>query len=262
MPFAEVNGQRLYYKDSGGDGPPVLLSHGFLMDHEMFAPQVADLSDVYRVITWDERGFGATEFDGQPFTYWDSAGDAFGLLDQLGIERAVFGGMSQGGYLSLRAALLHPDRVRALILIDTQAPPEAPEKVAEYRMMVETWVANGYLEELASVVAGLIIADPDIEPHWKAKWRDWDPARLEAAGGALLDRDDITDRLTELAMPVLLVHGTEDSAIPVSRAREICEAVDDCRGVVEVQGASHASNLTHPDLVNPAIRDFLEGLPA
>lgn len=115
MPFAEVNGQRLRYEDSGGDGPPVIFSHGFLMDREMFAPQFTDLADTYRIITWDERGFGETEFDGEPFTYWDSARDLFGLLDHLGTERAVLGGMSQGGYLSLRAALLHPDRVRALI---------------------------------------------------------------------------------------------------------------------------------------------------
>lgn len=262
MPFADVNGQRIRYEDSGGDGPPVLLSHGFLMDHEMFAPQMADLSDIYRVITWDERGFGETIFDGQPFSYWDSARDAFALLDHLGIERAVLGGMSQGGYLSLRAALLQPDRVRALILIDTQAPPEAPEKIEEYRTMVDTWVANGYLEELGSVVAGLIIGDPDLEPTWTAKWQRWDPARLGPAGTALLDRDDISERLPELAMPVLLVHGTEDSAIPVDRAHEICQAVDDCRGVVEVEGAAHAASLTHPQVVNPAIRSFLEGLPA
>ena len=262
MPFAAVNGQKLYFEDTGGDGPPIVLSHGFLMDHEMFAPQVAALSDVYRVVTWDERGFGATETDGQPFTYWDSARDLFGLLDVLGIERAVLGGMSQGGYLSLRAALLHPDRVRALVLIDTQAPPESPDKIAEYQLMIDTWTEHGYLEELASVVAGLIIADPDLEPAWKAKWAAWDPARLRSAGSALLDRDDISDRLEELAMPVLLVHGTEDSAIPVSRSHEICAAVSDCRGVVEVEGAAHASNLTHPHVVDPAIRSFLEGLPA
>jgi 3-oxoadipate enol-lactonase len=112
------------------------------------------------------------------------------------------------------------------------------------------------------MVAGLIIADPDLEPAWKAKWQRWDPQRLLAAGEALLDRDDITDRLPELAMPVLLVHGAEDAAIPVARAYEICDAVDDCRGVVEVEGAAHASNLTHPHVVNPAIRSFLEGLPA
>jgi 3-oxoadipate enol-lactonase len=262
VPYAEVNGQKLFFEDTGGDGPPIVLSHGFLMDHEMFAPQVAELAEVYRVVTWDERGFGATEFDGEPFSYWDSARDLFGLLDVLGIERAVLGGMSQGGYLSLRAALLHPDRVRALVLIDTQAPPEAPDKIAEYQVMIDTWVEHGYLEELASVVAGLIIGDSVLESTWKDKWKDMDPARLRAAGGALLDRDDISDRLDELAMPVLLVHGTQDSAIPVSRAREICAAVSDCRGIVEVEGGSHASNLTHPDVVNPAIREFLEGLPA
>jgi 3-oxoadipate enol-lactonase len=262
MPYAEVNGQRLHYRDTGGEGPPIVFSHGFLMDQDMFAPQVEELRDVYRVITWDERGFGATGFDGQAFTYWDSARDVFGLLDVLGIERAVLAGMSQGGYLSLRAALLQPDRVRALILIDTQAPPEADDKIAEYREMIATWTEHGYLDELASVVAGLIIGDPEIEPTWKVKWQAWDPARLGPAGGALLDRDDITERLPELAMPVLCIHGSEDAAIPVSRAHEICAAVSDCRGVVEVEGAAHAANLTHPHEVNPAIRTFLEGLPA
>ena len=262
MPFAEVNGQRLYYEDTGGEGPPIVFSHGFLMDRRMFAPQVAALRDTYRVITWDERGFGATEFDGEPFTYWDSARDLFGLLDLLGIERAVLAGMSQGGYLSLRAGLLQPDRVRALVLIDTQAPPELAEKIAEYRVMIDTWVTHGYLEELAATVAGLIIGDAELESEWKSIWQDWDHTNLKAAGSALLDRDDISDRLVELAMPVLLVHGTEDAAIPVSRAHEICAAVEDCRGVVEVEGAAHASNLTHPQVVNPEIRRFLEGLPA
>ncbi len=74
MPHAAINGQQIYFEDSGGDGAPVVLAHGFLMDHEMFAPQVAALTAAgYRTITWDERGFGLTEFDGQPFTYWDSA---------------------------------------------------------------------------------------------------------------------------------------------------------------------------------------------
>jgi 3-oxoadipate enol-lactonase len=262
VPYAEVNGQRLYVEDTGGEGPPIVFSHGFLMDHEMFAPQVAELSDVYRVITWDARGFGATEFDGQPFTYWDAARDLFAMLDLLGIERAVLAGMSQGGYLSLRAALLQPDRVRALVLIDTQAPRETDEKTAEYGEMIDTWVAHGYLEELASGVADAILGDPALAERWKAKWRGMDHTRLAAAKGALLDRDDISDRLDELAMPVLCIHGTQDAAIPVSRAHEICAAVSDCRGVVEVEGAAHAASLTHPDVVNPAFRAFLEGLPA
>jgi 3-oxoadipate enol-lactonase len=260
--FAEVNGQRLRYEDTGGDGPPVVLSHGFLMNREMFAPQVADLSDVYRVVTWDARGFGETQFDGKPFDLWDSARDVFGLLDHIGIERAVIGGLAQGGHLALRAALLQPDRVRALILIGTEAGTEPPDRLAEYRELVAGWSEHGYLEVPVSEVASQIIGDPELESVWKERWRSWDPSGLPTASAALLDRDDISDRIPELAMPVLLIHGTGDAAVPVSSAYDICEAVDDCRGVIEVQGATHAANLTHPEIVNPAVRNFLEGLPA
>ena len=91
MPFADVNGQHIFFEDSGGNGPAVILSHGFLMDHEMFAAQVAVLSE-FRCIAWDERGFGATAATG-PFTFWDSADDALALLAHLGVERAFFVGM-------------------------------------------------------------------------------------------------------------------------------------------------------------------------
>src|ERR1700726_93683 len=143
MSYADVNGRPIPYDDTGGDGPPVILAHGFLMDRTMLEPQVDALSGEFRVITWDERGFGETEFDGKPFTYWDSARDCLGLLDHLGIEQAVVGGMSQGGFLSLRAALLAPERVRALVLIDTQSGTEAPENVDSYRQLHEIWQAQG-----------------------------------------------------------------------------------------------------------------------
>jgi 3-oxoadipate enol-lactonase len=262
VPYADVNGQELYYEDTGGDGPPIVFSHGFLMDHEMFAPQVEAFGDTHRVITWDERGFGRTESDGRPFTYWDSAQDLFGLLDHLGIERAVLVGMSQGGYLSLRAALLHPDRVRALVLIDTQAPPEDPDKIEGYRAMIDAWVTNGYQEELATVVAGLIIGDEAQTARWKEKWREWPAERLAQAGPALLDRDDITDRIPEIDAPTLICHGGGDVAIPTERAEQLQAALGECRGLVVVDGAAHAPNLTHPEEVNAAIREFLEGLPA
>ena len=111
MPVATVNGARIAYDDTG-DGPPVVLAHGFLMDRSMFAPEVAALAPTHRVITWDERGFGDTDYDGEPFTYWDSAADCLGLMDELGIDRGVVGGMSQGGFIGLRVALLAPERVR------------------------------------------------------------------------------------------------------------------------------------------------------
>ena len=91
MPFADVNGQHLYFEDSGGDGAAVIFSHGFLMDHEMFEPQVAALAPEFRCITWDERGFGQTEATA-PFTYWDSAADCLALLDHLGISTRCWRG--------------------------------------------------------------------------------------------------------------------------------------------------------------------------
>src|SRR5881227_2081433 len=169
MPFADVNGQRLCFDDSGGDGPPVIFSHGFLMDRTMFEGQVAALAPEFRVITWDERGFGETEYDGQPFTYWDSARDCLGLLDHLGIDDAVLGGMSQGGFLSLRAALLAPDRVRALVLIDTQSGTEDAERLPAYKQMQETWLQVGPVDELAQAIANLIISEPGLNEVWIAK---------------------------------------------------------------------------------------------
>src|SRR6185503_14557422 len=75
MSYATINGQRIHFEDSGGSGPPVILAHGFLMDQSMFDRQVEVLAPAFRVIRWDERGFGQTEEDGRPFTYWDSAAD-------------------------------------------------------------------------------------------------------------------------------------------------------------------------------------------
>ena len=133
MPYADVNGQRLYYEDSGGDGPVIAFSHGLFMDESMFDPQVEALSESYRCIAWDERGHGRTGEPSGPFSYWDSADDLAALLASLGIRRAVLAGMSQGGFLSLRCALAHPELVRALILIDTQAGVEEPERLPGYQ---------------------------------------------------------------------------------------------------------------------------------
>jgi pimeloyl-ACP methyl ester carboxylesterase len=260
MPFAEINAQRIRFEDSGGDGPPVVLSHGFLMDREMFAPQVKALAGEFRLITWDERGFGETEFDGKPFTYWDSARDCLGLLDYLGIEQAVLGGVSQGGFLSLRAALLEPDRVRALVLIDTQAGGEDPERLPAYRQMQETWLEHGPIDDLVNVVASLIIGDPVLSETWIAKWKALDPEVMRAPGDCLMERDDITDRLGEISCPAIVFHGTADISIEMRLAEDLCKGLSGCGGVVRIEGASHAANLTHPEQVNGPLLDFLRPL--
>ena len=218
MSYADVNGQRIYFEDSGGDGPPVILGHGFLMDHEMFAPQVEALTPEYRVITWDERGFGLTEFDGKPFTYWDSADDCLGLLSHLGVDEAVVGGMSQGGFLSLRAALTQPERVKALVLLDTQSGAEEEAVLVGFRQMRETWLTAGPVDELAEIIANLIIAEPTENAKWISKWKARPKELFAEPSTCLFDRDDITSRLGEITCPAFIAHGTADTAITLESA--------------------------------------------
>jgi len=257
MLTAAVNGIDIAYADSGGDGPAVILSHGYLMDHTMFDAQVAALAPDFRVITWDERGFGGTPAPA-PFTYWDSARDALGLLDHLGVRQAVLGGMSQGGFLSLRAALLAPQRVRALILLDTQAGLEDPATVDGYERMEAAWLKHGPAS-VQDVVASIILG-PGAWDDWFAKWAALDTDGLTNAFRCLVDRDDLTGRLGEITCPALVVHGTSDAAIPVSRAQELRDGLGGQAELVEIEGGSHAANLTHPGEVNAAILEFLRGL--
>ncbi|HZJ49130.1 MAG TPA: alpha/beta hydrolase [Acidimicrobiia bacterium] len=259
MPVAEVNGQHIAFDDTGGDGPALVFSHGFLMDRSMFDAQVEALSDDYRCVAWDERGFGDTPVDG-PFTYWDSADDAIGLMDHLGIEEAVLVGMSQGGYLSLRAAIAHPDRVRALVLIDTGVFMDDAEALAGYEGMIQYWLSDQPLGDVGVTVAGLIIGQPDLMEKWIGIWESRDRSTVKYPGDCLLGRDDITDRVSKITCPVLILHGTEDQAIPIETARRLCDDLPDCRGMVPVPGAGHASNMTHPNVVNPTIIDFLARL--
>jgi 3-oxoadipate enol-lactonase len=259
--YASINGQNIYFEDTGGDGDVVILGHGFLMDHEMFVHQVAALRDSYRVITWDERGFGLTEFDGQPFTYWDSARDCLGLLDHLGIERAVVGGMSQGGFLSMRAALTAPERVRALILLDTSTTLYTDETRAANEGMIQMWLTVGPVDDLAGAVATIIIDDAAENSKWIAKWQARDKELLRESGRCLMDRDDITDRLREITCPALVIHGTEDTALTMEDAELMASLLVGCNGVVKVGGA-HAANLTNPVPVNAAIVEFLAALPS
>ncbi len=260
MPFATINQQSIHFTDHGGDGLPIILSHGFLMDEQMFAHQVAALSPEFRVITWDERGFGQTQYDGKPFTYWDSASDCLGLLDHLGIQRAVFGGMSQGGFLSLRAALLAPERVLGLVLIDTQAGPENPASVEGHKQLLQTWIGNGLSDEMAHYIANLIIAEPAENAKWIAKWKVMDRQKLADPSDCLVQREDITDRLAEIGAPALVIHGSEDHAITPDLAEELCNGLKGSEPLVLIEGAAHAANLSHPEQVNPPLLKFLRQL--
>jgi len=255
MPIADVNGHPVYYEDTGGEHPAVVFSHGFLMDHEMFAPQVEALAGEFRCIVWDERGFGQTAAGG-PFTFWNSAADALALMTHLGIDRAVLTGMSQGGFISLRAALMAPERVKGLALIDTQSGTEDPEQLPGYEALNDEWMANGPAA-VQEVVAGLILGEGIDPAPWYAKWAAADREMFGLAFRCLADREDITGRLGEIRCPAIIFHGDSDHSIPIEKAEQLRDGLVGCETLVVVAGAPHAANMSHPEQVNGPLRDFL-----
>ena len=264
MPFAAINGQRIFYQDSGAaDKPALVFSHGLLMDHTMFDPQVQAFQADYRCICWDERGHGQTATPGHstPFSYYDSAADVVALLDHLGVDQAVLVGMSQGGYLSLRCALKYPQRVRALVLIDTQAHTEDPALMPHHMALVQRWMEHGLQPEMADSVESFILGQGwDGAPAWKAKWAQVDTANLLQNFTTLGQRDDISAQLSNIHVPALVIHGELDKAIVPQRAQQMAQQLPQSQWV-EIAGAGHAANLTHPKPVNAAIRKFLAQLP-
>ncbi|MET0401325.1 MAG: alpha/beta fold hydrolase [Cystobacter sp.] len=262
MPIAELNHQGIFFEDSGGSGPVLLLAHGFLMDGRMFEPQVEALAPEFRVIRWDARALGRTRWDGQPFSLHDSVADCIALLDHLGIERAVIGGLSQGGYCALRVALRHPERVRGLVLMSTSGRADGEPLRAAYRQVRDLWGTRGATENIIAMYAKAIIGDPRFYSPWLERWRQTPQEAFVAAMNNLIDRDDIGPRLGDIHCPALVLHGLDDTAIPATEGQALAEALPGPARFVPIPGAAHAPTLTHPELVNPPLAAFLRGLPS
>lgn len=253
---ATVNdGQLVTYVDHGGPGPAVLLLHSYLMDADMFAPQVAAFGESYRLIAMDERGHGDTPADG-PFTYWDVARDALGLLDELKVDRCAVVGTSQGGFIGLRMALLAPDRVAALALLGTSGAAEDPEVAAGYRQAAAAWREYGATQELLDLNAAICLGQYDAT-EWQAKWRRLSGDHVDRVLTPLVERDDVLDRASEIHCPALVLHGSADAAYSVDRARELAEALPNAEPPVIVEGGAHFLSLTDADAVNPHLHTFL-----
>ncbi|RMB69768.1 alpha/beta hydrolase [Rhodococcus sp. SBT000017] len=264
MPHVTSDGARIRYDDTGSSSLPVLLlAHGMFMDRRMFDRQIDELSRVARIICWDARGHGDTTDQGKPFTYWQSAHDAIAVLDKLGIERAVIGGMSQGGFTALRLALAAPERVSGLVLIGTEAGRPTPGQVEQYSELFAAWLDNTMpLEPIATSLApSLIGGDADRDQRvWIDRWLSQDRTLIAQAAKCIVDRESVTDRIAEISTPTLVIRGANDMSISSAAVHQMATALGS--SVVEIAGAGHAVNWTHPTPVNEAIRDFIETLTA
>lgn len=134
MTIVQNRGIEIFFEDSGA-GPPVVLGHSFLCSGKMWREQVPALAAKFRVINPDLRGHGRSGHVARPFSLYDALSDVIAVLDQLGIERASWCGLSIGGMVALRAALARPDRVAGLILLDTDAGAETAPRKLKYHAM-------------------------------------------------------------------------------------------------------------------------------
>ena len=260
MATAEINGQGLYYEDSGGDLPAVVFMHGFLFDQTMFDPQVEYLRADYRCIRFDARTLGQTRWDGRPFSLYDTAADAIGLLDQLGIQQAAFVGMSQGGYTLVRLALRYPERVSAAVFLSTYNGIDTDEVKAIYRSMRDGFAGDGKAEVI-NVFAQLFLGTHQaLRAYWIPRWQALPAANVFHGMNTLIDRDEIPSaKAGQITAPTLVMHGEGDQGIPMALAeRTLVRVLPHVKGLVRIPGGAHAANLMNPEATNPPLKTFLD----
>lgn len=251
-----------------GSGPVLLLVHGFPLDHQMWSAQIDAFSDAYRVIAPDLRGFGATGLTTGPdvpeqVTMEQMADDLAALLDVLAIDEPVhYCGLSMGGYVAWQFWRKYPERLQSLVLCDTRAVAD-DEDTARTRRKMAAHVLQYGTEALSEIMIPNLFAratlehQPEVvEPIRQTLLRS-SPQTIAAAQRGLAARPDVRGWLGQIELPVLLVVGEEDKLSPPAEMRSIAAALPQAE-IVEVPGAGHMAPLEQPDIVNQAIRQFLE----
>jgi pimeloyl-ACP methyl ester carboxylesterase len=254
MPMLDRPGGRISYQVTGSGSPAVLLSHGFAATSAMFAANVPALAASHEVITWDLRGHGGSDSPADPECYSaaEALSDMAAVLTFCGQERAVLGGHSLGGYLSLDFALAYPDRVAGLVLIDTG--PGFRNDAARDRWNGR---ANGTADRFAERGLGAIGSGAELHAN---DHRDASGLAL-AARHTLTQRDShVLDGLRRIAAPTLVIVGSDDAPF-LGAADYMTAKIPQARKVV-IPGAGHAPNVDQPELVNSALRGFLAKITA
>ena len=262
MPTVKTNGIDMYYERKGA-GEPLLLVPGLLFGAEHWRPQMEALAPDYDVIAVDLRGqYHTTTTDDQAeYDMWNQAEDVHGLIQALGIAPTHYAGVSMGGFIGMRMALKHPEALRDLVLIDTQAHTEDPEKAAMYAAMREILRA-GQFDAVAPALPASFFCDDFIANQseqvdaWLARLRENNHDGSANASQGVDERDDISDRVGEIKLPTLVAHGTEDVPIEIEKAEELASRIPGAK-FLRIDGAGHQSNVDHPAEVTALIRDFL-----
>jgi pimeloyl-ACP methyl ester carboxylesterase len=253
-----VRGLDTTFDDTGGPHVPLVLIHGFPLDRTVWAAQAKGLGRAARVIAPDLRGFGGTPLPDGPVSMDTYAADVAALLDALGVDRAVVGGVSMGGYVAFAFRRLFPARVRALVLVDTRPGPDA----AEGRKARDEMAALARSAGAAAVAARMLPkmvgsgAAPDYGRSLSGLMSRQPVAGIVAALGAMRDRADSTPDLARIAVPALVVSGAEDALVPKTEAEAMAKAIPGAR-LALLPGVGHLPNFEAPAAFDEAVRAFL-----
>jgi len=236
MEKININGIELAYMRHG-KGTPLVLLHGFPLDHHIWDEIVSLLKDTFDLIIPDVRGFGESTTVNIPYTVDDLASDIAGLLDQLNIEKAAIAGHSMGGYIALAFARLYPERVHGLGLVATQALADSQErKEGRYRSADD--VAKNGISGIVDAMANKFTSVERLQEFARKSMEVQQPAAYIGGLKAMAERQDSAALLTSMEYPVVIIHGNADALIPVERAHEMKNSITHAR-LVEVKDAGH-----------------------
>jgi pimeloyl-ACP methyl ester carboxylesterase len=250
MPLLDRDGVNIHY-EVAGEGPPLILTHGYSATGEMWAGQFPLLSPHFKVITWDMRGHGRSDYPDDPAAYSEEAtvADMAALLDAVGAKDAVVGGLSLGGYMSLAFHRAHPERTRALLIIDT-GPGYKKDEARD------GWNANALKRAERYDAEGLGDLSRASAEVRLARHRDA-TGLAHAARGMLTQRDArVIESLPQIKVPSIVIVGANDT--PFLAASDYMAAKIPGAKKAVIEGAGHSANIDQPEAFNAALLGFLK----
>jgi len=256
----ELEGIALEVEDHG-DGVPVVLLHGFPLSSEMWTPIRTAVEQAARLITPDLRGFGGSDKPQGDYGMETLAGDVLRLADRIGVERFVLGGHSMGGYVALRLAASHVERLTGLILIDTRASADTPEGKVRRTVAIERirrGEAAAFLDEFIPNLLGESTRGraPRLATELRALAAEVPNHVLAGCLAGMRDRPDSVQVLSGLDLPALVITGQEDALAPPEVAHQMAAALPRGR-LALVPLAGHTPSVERPIPTAEAILAFL-----
>lgn len=251
MEKISVNNVTLAY-ERFGKGKPLMLIHGFPLDHTSWNEITPLLEDKFDIILPDLRGFGQSTTVETPYTISDMADDLAALLDHLGIEKIALAGHSMGGYVALAFAKKYPQRVSGLGLVSSQAAADPLER-KEGRYKTAADVAEKGVNVVTEAMTPKLSADMKVQAFVRDVIGKQSKSGVMGALKAMAERENLLPLLSSFLFPFVLIHGNADALIPIERAREI-KAVLPSAQLVELQGAGHMPMMEFAELTTEGLR--------